>query len=187
MHPSRRVRSSSTTRIRMVGFASGGMESASNAPRGARVSDIPELRGTRSQVTGSTHGGRRVGPIRAWGALQRGCSFIATRCGTPAAPRAQCGPHGLSAQARPKTDDSAGDGRLKDQSYYVGVTQHRRALWRVRSRKVREWRFMGGGVSLGVGSLFALVRRHRTAHSGLPAVRTSAPRFRPSYSIETRT
>src|SRR5829696_908480 len=53
VHPSRRVRSSSTTRMRMVGFASGGMESASNAPRGARVSDIPEERGTRPHVTGS--------------------------------------------------------------------------------------------------------------------------------------
>src|SRR5437763_16884321 len=53
VQPSLNVLSSSTTRIRMVGFASGGMESASNAPREARVSDIPEVRGTRPCVTGS--------------------------------------------------------------------------------------------------------------------------------------
>ena len=65
VHPSRNVLSSSTTRIRMVGFASGGMESASKAPREARVSDIPEVRGTRPCVTGSS--------LRAASSAPKGC------------------------------------------------------------------------------------------------------------------
>ena len=131
VQPSLNVRSSSTTRIRMVGFASGGMESASNAPREARVSDIPEERGTRPCVTGSASSGRIPASFTRLSAATEGCSLFATRCGAPAS-RPVNVRTAKDRRKRLKTDDftvvtdsTAGSRMTSRESYYVGVAEHR--------------------------------------------------------------
>ena len=93
----------------MVGLASGGMESASNAPRGARVSDIR----SRSEGTGQdSHGQDDQKPPLGKNLVTRGngrwasspriretCRFAATRCGAVAPGRRQCALTRLVAQA----------------------------------------------------------------------------------------
>jgi hypothetical protein len=94
------------------------MESASNAPRGARVSDIREERGTRSQVTGTAAQRRMTGPGRPRGTgggvqLHRHTLWHNRRRALNVSRQNR-----MDASRR-KTDDCHGDGHGLSQSYYV--------------------------------------------------------------------
>ena len=53
-------------------------------------------------------------------------------------------------------------------------------------RRPRAHPFVRHDKHLGRAPSLRWATRYRTAHSGLPSARIPAPRFRPSYSIETR-